>query len=168
MGHFVFIWCAVHTSLHFNYSIWYGDPKWRSENSISRSETKILNAKYKPLPLSFSPLPTWEMYKLYNNFQICLLWICIRNHKYPVKNFIRDWFLWQVCTRVSEQNSNESQLMQFWKTPSSAVTVNGGLLAICLTFLNAWKQMFSVGRHFSEKRVHAYFTCSKFSEVGKS
>ena len=43
-----------------------------------------------------------------------------------------------------------------------------GLLAICLTFLNAWKQMFSVGRHFSEKRVHAYFTSSKFSEVGKS
>ena len=24
------------------------------------------------------------------------------------------------------------------------------------------------GEAFSEKRVHAYFTCSKFSEVGKS
>ena len=43
-----------------------------------------------------------------------------------------------------------------------------GMLAICLTLLNAWKQMFSVGKHFSQKRVHAYFTCSKFSEVGKS
>ena len=43
-----------------------------------------------------------------------------------------------------------------------------GLLVICLTFLNAWEQMLSVGQHFSEKRVHAYFTCSKFSEVGKS
>ena len=43
-----------------------------------------------------------------------------------------------------------------------------GLLAICLTFLNAWKQMFSVGKHFSEKRVHAFFTCSEFSEVEKS
>ena len=43
-----------------------------------------------------------------------------------------------------------------------------GLLVIRLTFLNAWKQMLSVGKHFSEKKVHAYFTCSKFSEIGKS
>ena len=54
------------------------------------------------------------------------------------------------------------------KWSDNETVVKNGLLAICLTFLNAWKQMFSVGRHFSEKRVHAYFTCSKFSEVGKS
>ena len=48
------------------------------------------------------------------------------------------------------------------------LTYKSGLLVICLTFLNAWKQMLSVGKHFSEKKVHAYFTCSKFSEIGKS
>ena len=60
---------------------------------------------------------------------------------------------------------------RFWGWQCVAISGDAfkkGLLVICLTFLNAWKQMLSVGKHFSEKKVHAYFTCSKFSELGKS
>ena len=55
-------------------------------------------------PLSFFRLPIWVMYKLYNNFQKCLLWICIHNHKRPLNHFINSVPIWTMSHGPPDTN----------------------------------------------------------------
>ena len=110
----------------------------------------------------------------------CLHLVCNTKHNFPLRyrstfsierEILVDVVIFELNLLTSDRfmkNCFGSQtLIKISRLKFRKMNEFSGLLVICLTFLNAWKQMLSVGKHFSEKRVHAYFTCSKFSEVGK-